>query len=505
MTVLNKRQIELVNLLALENSWLPMTQVAQQLNISISTIRRDVEVINLYYLGNNKVISKPGLGLKLDVSSTLSVPHDTNDDAMLGILKSKRLISMTTDLLSDSPDPLSISALAEKYFISRSSIVEDLKKIEIWIEKFSLAIRKNHSGTFISGTDYNIRMALKEIITHSVLSNYQMTDSRIDRFSRVQLITEFGQENVANCMNLIALIEEELQGSISEPYYTNLFSHLLVTLRRNLHPGRNMAEQTVFIRYDNREWRIAENAILWLENEYQTRFPAIEVNYIYQYIISSGMHPVTVAETENNPHDCTAMEYAGLLVNRLSASLDIDFSRDSGLKKALASHIKPMLNRLVYGIVIHNPLLEEIRNEFNQVFTAVKQTAFAIHQEQHLALPSDDEIAWLTIYIQNALEKTKAKKRVILVCSSGIGTSQLLSSRINRAFPEWEIIDIVPGARLKQTLQSQHCDLIISTIRLDDIELPVAYVSALFSRNDIARVVECLGTDITRKEKCDAR
>ncbi|WP_260412004.1 PRD domain-containing protein [Pantoea ananatis] len=40
------------------------------------------------------------------------------------------------------------------------------------------------------------------------------------------------------------------------------------------------------------------------------------------------------------------------------------------LLNALVSHVKPMLNRLAYRIVIHNPLLDEIRKEFAAVLTS---------------------------------------------------------------------------------------------------------------------------------------
>ncbi|WP_241213058.1 helix-turn-helix domain-containing protein, partial [Enterobacter hormaechei] len=139
--------------------------------------------------------------MRLDASEIVSLPVTSPDEHVANILKSKRLIGIITDLLTHSPTPLSITFLSDKYFISRSSIVEDLNKIDKWLGSFSLVMIKNHTGTYVEGNDYDIRMALKEIITHSVLCNYQMTDSRIDRFSRVQLIKEFGNENVANCIN----------------------------------------------------------------------------------------------------------------------------------------------------------------------------------------------------------------------------------------------------------------------------------------------------------------
>lgn len=49
MKVLSKRQISLVNRLAHENGWLTTAQAAKILNISVSTLRRDVEAINLFF------------------------------------------------------------------------------------------------------------------------------------------------------------------------------------------------------------------------------------------------------------------------------------------------------------------------------------------------------------------------------------------------------------------------------------------------------------------------
>lgn len=281
MKVLSKRQILLVNRLAQEDGWLSTAQAAKILHISVSTLRRDVDAINDFFADKgNHILCRPGLGMRLDASEIVSLPVTSPDEHVANILKSKRLIGIITDLLTHSPTPLSITFLSDKYFISRSSIVEDLNKIDKWLGSFSLVMIKNHTGTSVEGNDYDIRMALKEIITRSVLCNYQMTDSRIDRFSRVQLIKEFGKENVANCINLITFIEDELACAISEPYYTNLFSHLLVTIRRmeKCHPHTDNEKVPV---HDNKEWKVAVKAISWLEGKYTFSFPEIETNYIY--------------------------------------------------------------------------------------------------------------------------------------------------------------------------------------------------------------------------------
>ena len=501
MTALNQRQSGIIDFLTTENDWVPANRVAESLAISVSTLRRDVEVINAFCSDNQRrIISKPGLGLRFDGGSVFSRSALSVGKQHHEILSTKRLVGITTDLLTQSPAPLSLSALSEKFFVSRSSIVEDLKKVEAWLATFSLTLIRDHSGTYIHGKDLDIRMALKEIITVSVLSHYQTADSRIDRFSRTTLVDQFGKVNVDNCISLIGLIEDELTCAISEPYYTNLFSHLLVTIRRAAGLAAHSEVQS-YTRHDGKEWSIAEKAVSWLQDEYQITLPTIEVSYIYQYLISSGRHTLTPGDNIFLPMNSEADRYADGLIRESSEDLGLDLSLDKKLRHDLAQHIKPMLNRLYYGIAIHNPLLDEIKSELSSAFHAVKKAADRINQKYGYANISDDEVAYLTIYLQTALDKFRAAKKIIIVCSSGVGTSQLLSSRINRAFPEWEIIAIVPGSQLSNTLELKECDLIISTIKLEEVELPVAYVSAIFSKKDIARVSERLFSDENMKEK----
>ncbi|HHL2498340.1 TPA: transcription antiterminator [Yersinia enterocolitica] len=501
MKVLSKRQISLINQLAQEDGWLSTTQAAKILHISVSTLRRDVDAINDFFADKgNYILCKPGLGLRLDASEIVSLPVASLDEHVANILKSKRLIGIITDLLTHSPTPLSITFLSDKYFISRSSIVEDLNKIDKWLGSFSLVMIKNYTGTYVEGNDYDIRMALKEIITHSVLCNYQMTDSRIDRFSRVQLIKEFGKENVTNCINLIAFIEDELACAISEPYYTNLFSHLLVTIRR-MEKCHHHTDRDNIPTHDNKEWKVAVKAISWLEGKYTFFFPEIETSYIYQYLISSGKDTTLANIPDKDFQDKEAVSYAINLTSALSQSLKCDLISDKTLLNSLVMHIKPMLNRLTYRIIIHNPLLDEIKKELSEVFTAVRNVTMKINNYGKHDPPSEDEVAYLSVYIQAAIEKVKENKKIILVCSSGVGTSQLLYSRITKAFPDWEIVDIVPGSKLKKILSEKQCDLIISTVRIEEMMIPVAYVSALFSAKDIIRVTETLFTERNPQEK----
>lgn len=88
-------------------------------------------------------------------------------------------------------------------------------------------------------------------------------------------------------------------------------------------------------------------------------------------------------------------------------------------------------------------------------------------------------------------KKEHYKKRVGIICSTGVGTSHLLAARVKRAFPEWKIIDIVSSNHANK-FNSDNVDLILTTVKLDKNDVPCILVSAIFSDVDIMNVKQKL-------------
>lgn len=174
--------------------------------------------------------------------------------------------------------------------------------------------------------------------------------------------------------------------------------------------------------------------------------------------------------------------------------MDCDFSEDSALYDGLLVHIKPLINRLNYRIHIRNPLLEDIKAELADVWRLTQYVVNQVFKTWGENAVSEDEVGYLTVHFQAAMERQIARKRVLLVCATGIGTSHLLKSRILRAFPEWTIVDVISAANLSQVLPD-NIELIISTINLPTVTMPVAYVTAFFNDADIKRVTEMVITE----------
>lgn len=90
---------------------------------------------------------------------------------------------------------------------------------------------------------------------------------------------------------------------------------------------------------------------------------------------------------------------------------------------------------------------------------------------------------------------------ILVVCSSGMGTSRLLSTRLEQVFSEIERITQASVSDLKSLDLSQY-DGIISTVNLD-IDSPYLTVNPLLPDSDISYVAQFLNTKSTFQETHD--
>lgn len=70
------------------------------------------------------------------------------------------------------------------------------------------------------------------------------------------------------------------------------------------------------------------------------------------------------------------------------------------------------------------------------------------------------------------------------MCATGIGTSQLLKTKIHNTFPNISIYDVIGTSELSD-FKTKNIDLIVSTIvPKESIDVPVVLVSSLFTEKD---------------------
>ena len=504
MQILTSRQHRLVKLLLHHAAPQPTKELALQLGVSEKTIQRDLQWLESWLRDWSLQLEKmPGRGIRLrvdDLQQRLQLEQQLNGDESSSdaLSHNSRRVKIASQLLSDAPRATSISKLSERYFISHASIVNDLKVIEEWLQPLGLVLQRGPGGTHIEGNEQTLRQAMVSLINDVMQQNVAGTPllPRLDPGSQQALVHYFGDEDVAFVQALLQQMEQQLSYPLGDAWYLNLCSHILIMMHR-MAQGNALALETLTSAQDldQRILKIAQNMVVQIEQRMCCALPADEVGFIYHYIVSSGI--VVEERGDNAPlHNqfstAESVKITCELIDRFASFIQQDLAQDRLLFEGLLVHIKPLLNRLKYHIHIRNPLLVDIQQEMKEIFSLTQQAMQLTARSQGLSSVADDEIGYLCVHFQAALERQIAHKRILVVCSSGVGTSHLLKSRILRAFPDWEIVGVVSASNHAEFCQRETVDLVITTIHLNAGAVPAVYVSAFFNDDDIRRVTDAM-------------
>ncbi|MDL4913984.1 MAG: PRD domain-containing protein [Enterobacterales bacterium endosymbiont of Blomia tropicalis] len=515
MQKLTSRQYRLLKLLLQHSAPLALPQLAHQLDVSEKSIYRDLQNIEPWLTDWHIVLEKlPGRSLRLHIGdmqqrTQLEQRLTSEENWSEGFSNNARRVKIASQLLSEAPRETSISKLSERYFISHASIVNDLKVIEEWLQPLDLLLVRSQSGTHVEGSEQALRQAMvsliNDVMQHHVASN--TLEPRLDPGSYQALIHYFGEQDVAFVQALLQQMEQQLSYPLSDAYYINLCMHILIMMHR-MAQGNALSLPAALSsqELDSRILLIARQMVTRIEQRIQAALPADEVGFIYQYIVSSGI----VMEEHGNETPTQyqfsskeSLKITNELIHCFSELIQRDLSQDRLLFEGLLIHIKPLINRLKYHIHIRNPLLDDIKNELSEIFSLTQRAMCLTAKRFQLSPVADDEVGYLCVHFQAALERQIAHKRILVVCSSGVGTSHLLKSRILRAFPDWIIVGVVSASNMSRFCQQETVDLVITTIHLEANALPMVYVTAFFNDDDIRRVTEAMiGSQLPHSAHC---
>ncbi|MFC6181347.1 BglG family transcription antiterminator [Lactiplantibacillus daowaiensis] len=487
MSFEEKAQV-LLEILSQQDRYLTSNDIAKRLGISTRTVMRYIERINEGSDVGKLISSEKGKGYKLEYKKYLkSQKHEKHTSDFSPV---ERRNEVLLRLLFSAPKKLLVSYLFEKYFVSDTAINADLLVIKDQLKGLDVElVRKNHR-VGVAGHELAIRRAILQNI------------SKVNDIETEKISSEFPALNTFDMRFIIdqfRSIENQLDSIIPYPYNVNIFSHLYILVnryRKGIVPDQKvpaeikLAEQKA-IEENPDFYQIANRVINNLSGYLGQALPREEKYYLLQYLSSSRLF------SEGNGEPVYSEKVAIItlaIIKRIGQVTGINFNVEQ-LKPELMNHIKPLLNRIRNHIEITNKLLADIQTEYPDTFTSVKLAVNQVFEAQFQRNLSDDEIGFITLYFAKFIEQNPTETSVLIMCASGIGTSELLKVKVHKFFPELRIEDVV-SLRQYQNRRAQydrHIDFIITTIAADNISTkPVLLVNAMFNKNDQTSVKRML-------------
>jgi transcriptional antiterminator/mannitol/fructose-specific phosphotransferase system IIA component (Ntr-type) len=476
--MLTKRQKELLELLESRDDFLTVQFIANKLGVSKRTIHSELNQLEDYIQSLGKYFEKKrGVGVVLRELKEQEYQKETDEVTDLYDTVTRRIDIMKI-LLFEGRD-VSFNHLSEMYMVSKTSISKDFEYIMRILRACSnIELASDVHGTRISGSELDIQKACLQFNRYIISNSDFYYEDTIPMKMNV-LAPYYGDKIISVCTNILYNYVRDNSNAISDYYVQNVLNIFIILVYRSLnehHIQENEetenAEYTLF--FEESAVRLLHKAALRLNFSYTNE----DVKFFSQHLISNRF--------ESLPEESIDSVVVRELLTQVSEVLSIDFSNDKKLEEQLINHIPPMIYRLRSNNKTDNPFTEQIKTEFSLTFNVI--WVVLSEYEKILGISfNEDEIAFLTIYFQSAIERAKINRKILVICQMGIATSELLMNRIKNILPSLDTIEVASVAELEH-IDVHQFDLVISTIKIEIPEKNVLFVSPFLADNDIEKI-----------------
>lgn len=461
-------------------------EMAKKYNVSERTIRYDIDKID-YFLKKNsfhELLREKGLGIRLDESpENIRKIKQTMLESNLQnyvMTKQERVVFIVM-MLFDAEGFIKYDEIADKFFVSRKTAIEDVRSLKDDIGEDSL-----------QSTKYGIMLHVDEPKRRRVVIDYALSvftplelwEITQDIFSNISIVIErkwrkmMDGKFVDMCGKVLRETENKNKKLLTDDYYYLVVILTALSLSRAAQGftagGAEYSGEDAFLN----EFFDGVQASLKMEISANERaFIESEVKRILQPDGSEGI-------------EIKADLIAEQFIIRISDLTDEKYYMDQTLRQSLCQHFERALKTTVKARAVTGTFDEYVKKN-KELFEEVRRLLDEINAFDAV-VDKESEAVLVMLHFLAASERKSSrfhnKYRVLVVCLNGIGTAKMISAIMQRHFPEVEIIDTASLHRVDELVEKEQPDFILSTVPVNSRNITVIEVHSMLSDNDIEKI-----------------
>ena len=440
---MNTRALSIIKILL--NSVEPVSSLAlsQEIGCSTKTIQNEIKEVNKE-LKNCEIVSIRGIGYKIEGNLD---DIDIKNSDLYDYDRVEYIIKKIINISSTDKDTIKLEDLADSMYVSLSTVKNDLKEVKKILNEYNLKISSKHKqGICIAASEEDI---IKFIINYS---------NKVDNSLSIK---DFLNNNIIeNLFSIKKILLDTLSYEnmiLTDNEFKNIVNYISIYL------SRNNTNQSDFIK-----------------------------EYIKKY---KSKKEKPISEDEQLLIRKAIKEFC----RDLNIATSINLSHDKVFEECLFNHISNLYKRADLGINQYEITAGEIKLKYPFAFELGKIAKKTIEKNLNMEI-SEDEVENIALHIGGALEridKRDEKKvyKTIIVCTSGVGTSMLIKSKLENIFKgKLEIIKVIPSY-LIDYINALDIDFVISTVEVNLENVNVIKVSPMLTDKEIKLIEKYIETE----------
>ncbi|MFA9458420.1 BglG family transcription antiterminator [Halalkalibacter sp. AB-rgal2] len=491
--MLTIRQREILNELIINNNYISMKTFTDHYNLSLRSIRQDLIILEEWLLQLNIELDrdrKHGARLVLSDKEQASIIDHLEAEPIFLKAQDRKMHMILMILNGDTE----LTTFEKKFDVSHNTLQNDISELKRFVSGYHLSIHREQKKIEFIGEEVYIRHlfidTLLELFDEAKMMDLFITTNSNEMEIELIFNRYFAYIEPKEIIQLLGMIERKLDVEYTD---SSLYYLFIVTLAQSSRVYHGKFLPSLWLEskenlLDAPEYTAIEEVIKYSSmNKVPYINKTVELAFTTMYFISSKK------EYEDIKEDYQLYKFAERLVLTFEEKVNVRLSKRHKIIEGLALHLKPAIHRMKYGLKIENYLLEELKKDYQEYFQVVNDILTAEFSEIFYAI-DEDEIGFILIHLCSGLDNRlpTPKKRVAIVCSSGMGTSSLLESSIRKKFPQATVHGVYSLNDVK-TLTKANTDLILSTVSLRNTEIPWMKVSPFLNRLETSKIEKLLG------------
>ncbi|WP_299092257.1 BglG family transcription antiterminator [uncultured Metabacillus sp.] len=458
--------------IAYKQPYCSLDYLAESLGVSTRTIRNYIKQINEDLTNVATIEKEKGKGYTLKIvdeqSFQLLLEANRFENDLLDT--PKRRIAFIIDRLINSEEAYTLDDLAFEMNIGRTTLVNELKKASVSLETYNLKVQgKQNIGMTLSGKELDLRLFILDNLFDVLYKSYPLDEDISE-----ELVKIFHKHD----------LESTTQ--------TKLMEFIIIMLDRLLkdHPIdeiQNKHKQLL----NTHDYQIAQEIVKTLESQLPIKIPEPELLFI--------TIPIAGRRTPTNNRtmaDITITDDVKKLLEQIVEQLGFHkeiINENEQLFVDLQYHLTFMLNRLLFGLRLKNPLLVDVKRKYPVAYKMAEMAGQVIESKFDVKV-SEDELGYLAFYfgvfITQSDAKVKRFQKVAVVCGTGRGTAKLIAIQLERILNKEATIDLYSDMDVQEEVLNEY-DLIFSTVKLPyETTTPFIMINEIFDEKNVKREIE---------------
>ncbi|MDO4168336.1 MAG: BglG family transcription antiterminator [Lachnospiraceae bacterium] len=425
--MLNQRQIEiLLEFCNHPDELLTASFFANKLNVSLRTVQGDMKAIRQELEDEScaTLLSKASKGSCIQVedydefSAFINSLYQQYTTVSLSYPTSR--LSKILLLLLSRHRAVSISEMQEKFFVSRSTLLNDLKKVSEILEKYQLELLRSSNKVMIDGYEINKRRCLSK------------QDLYLAHIKNDQGVTYIDERQIAKIKNILTDVFVEQKYHIMDTDFNNTILFLNIMICRIGDGFYIQPNEIDIVENLGREYEISKALFERISRRFFIKVTDEEVKYFSLYLRGQGNSQDS--DTITPEMDQFVLESLELIKENFGVNL----SSNVNLRVTLALHCMSLEIRLKYDMQMKNDMLEYIRETFPLGYDMATYFAFMLNQKYEKRV-SEDEIALLAVHFYSSmmeLNNQTDKIKILVISSMKNSMTLLMKQTLLRWFPE---------------------------------------------------------------------